>query len=318
MTQQQGKDTSPEAMAAEIERLAHADNFAEAEQLREQLLADHPMALAQIISTGELIEELKAKNVDTSHLERWQELYGDLSQEEINCLYYSGKGATVAGGKLLLSQGKINNRLFFIESGQVTLFHVKGEDRHLVGQLRGGDILGEESFLDISNSTFSAGCQSEVKLRYLEKATVMGWEKKFPGLKNKLSEFCQAHGKSREILLARKIEKRGFARLPVEGRVNAHVLKPDGTRTGHHFRGMLQDISRSGMNFDIRCSKNETAQALLGRLLDVEFEQDGTPISADKFVGRVVRVGFQLHAEYSVHLRFEKEVSEEDISGLTG
>lgn len=142
-----GKDRrSPEMLELEIKKLAKGGDFAGAQHLREVLLASHPLALAAIIASGEAIEAAMSLQIDKDHLAIWDKLYSTLSQEEQNCLFYATKGATVDTGKIMIRQGKPIQRLLFIDNGRVTLFHSKGDERILLGQLSRGDILGEETF----------------------------------------------------------------------------------------------------------------------------------------------------------------------------
>jgi hypothetical protein len=154
-----------DSLAREISQLAEAGEFQKAEQLREHLLTQHPMALGDILSTAEVIEEQKTLRIDHDHLAIWDTFSGGLTKEEQNCLFYATKSATIATGKLIIRQGKLVSRLLFIDSGRVTLFHQKGEERILIGQLSRGDIIGEETFFNLSTPTFSAGAQTELRLR---------------------------------------------------------------------------------------------------------------------------------------------------------
>lgn len=309
----QGGKRPPEEIAREITQLAGSGNFSEAEELRDLLLAEHPMALSEIVSTGELIEKEKEARLDKAHIALWSELYDQLSQEERNCLFYSTKAAKITQGRLLFTQGKRNSKLFFINSGRVTLFHKKGEARHLIGQLSRGDIVGEEVLLDISYATYSAGCQTDVELRYLEKSVAAGWEKEFPGLEQKLSDYCLRHGRAEQLMKEKLVEKREFDRYPFDVRVSVHILDGEKKRTGKGVKGIMNDFSRAGLNFAVRLSKKETAHALLGRLVEVELESTNTPVY---LVGKIVRIGFHLHNDYSVHVMLDRVLPEDVLQKI--
>lgn len=292
-------ELTAEEMVREVQALAKQGDFHGAGKMREQLLAAYPMAIREVVAAAEIIDAEKAVQMDNDHVKLWHELYAPLSQEERNSLFYSTRPAKIAAGKLLFAQGRPSNRLFLIDRGEVTLFHSKGDERHLIGRLTTGEIAGQEGILDITYPTFSAVCQSEVELRYLDRAIVAGWEESFPGLRDKLVDFCSRKSRSAEFQQERGFEMRAYKRLPMEGRITAYILGADGTRTRNAFKGFLQDISRGGISFAIRCSKRETAQALLGRMLDLELEQGDAP---GLFRGRIVRVGFHLYNDYSVHV----------------
>ena len=270
------------------------------------------MALSVIIATGETIEEEMAGRIDKTHCAIWEKLYGDLSQEECNLLFHSTKSATVATGKIMLRQGKAIPRLLFIDSGRVTLFHTKGDERMLVGQLSRGDVLGEETFFDLSIPTFSAGAQSEVRLRFLDKSSTANWEERQPGLLRKLADFCRRESKAGELLRQKQIEKRQFARSRADGKVTAHLLTQDGARTNDIYRGTLSDISPQGVCFTIHSPRLEAVQGLLGRAVDLEFEADqGTPGTVVR--GTVVKVGILLHNDFTIHLHLHNVLAESAI-----
>ncbi len=293
-------------------------NFAVAEKLREQLIAENPTALMEIIKSAELLDEAKAQRISKEHLAIWSDLYGSLSPEEKNCLYYSLKEVVVPPGKVLLSQGALNTRLFFIDSGQVTIYFSKGDKQTVLAQLGRGDILGEYTFTTISLCSATAVSHSEVHLRYLESNATDNWDKLQPGLFDKLTDFCIRFGRIDEIIQRKSLEKRSYTRYPVEGRISATVLTKDGQRTQTSFRGSLSDLSVAGTCFLIKCPKKSIARALLARHLYLSFffgqEENNISFSA---VGKVVAVSFHLYNDYSVHIRFTKHIKEEHIQQAT-
>lgn len=305
---------SPEMLEVEITKLARAGDFAGADALREVLLASHPMALSSIIATGGVIEEEKSKRIDRDHLAIWARLYDGLSQEEQNCLFYATRQATVASGKVMIRQGKPVPRLLFIDSGRVTLFHTRGDDRILLGQLSRGDILGEETFFDLSSPTFSAGAQTEVQLRYLDKSATSSWEEHHPGLLQKLADYCLQNCRASMLLRQKSIEKRSYPRQRAECKVAANLHRPDGSRSDESYRGSLLDLSRNGACFEIHCSRAEQAQALLGRNLDLEIDPDGGRDGGALAVqGTIVKVGSLLHNDYTLHIQLHSLLPDREV-----
>lgn len=311
-----GKDKrSPEMMELEITKLAKAGDFSNAEKLRNVLLANHPMALSSIIATGEIIEAEKSLGIDKNHLAIWDNLYTKLSQEEQNCLFYATKSASVASNKIMIRQGKPVARLLFIDNGRVTLFHSKGDERILLGQLSRGDVLGEETFFNLSNPTFSAGAQTEVRLRYLDKTATRDWDEHYPGLYQKLADYCSQNSRASQLQQQKNIEKRLFPRQKAECKLTAYVLGEDGGRSGESFRGSIVDLSRSGTCFEIHCPRAETAQALLGRIIDLELEPEGQ-VSNGRMIlqGIIVKVGILMHNDFTIHVRLHSELSHADMA----
>ena len=301
-------------IVAEVEIAAKARDFRRADALRDKLVEVDPMALGEIIKVNGMIDEEKTAAIDRDHLARWSKLYDDLSEEERNCLFYSMKKVVVPPKKLLLSHGSMNSRLFFIDRGQVTIFFPKGDQNIVLAQLGRGDILGEYTFATISLCSASAVTHSEVELMYLDSSVTGSWEEQYPGLYEKLIDFCLKNGRVDEIIRNKKMEKRQHVRYLAEGVVNATVLNREGQKSDIVFRGGLTDISMAGTCFSIRCGKKATARALLARhmLLSFACGTEENPI-AFQAIGKVVRVSFHLYDDYSVHVQFNKQLPEEHI-----
>ena len=298
-------------LAEQVKSLAREGKFKEAEQLREKLLENDPMALAHIVSTAEVIEEEKTRYLDKDHLAIWDQLYNDLSSEETNLLFFSMEKAQVAPNKLLLSQGKKNSRLFLIDSGKVAVFFRKGDKNVPLGQLGRGDVLGEENFFGISLCTISAVTQSKVALRHLGRQDAEAWRDKLPGLYEKLAVYCQKYGKSRDLAARKNLEKRTYERYGASAAATAYLVNAQGEKTETYFRGPVTDISRSGICLSIKCSKQETARTLLGKNVEVSVAFEELDDKVFKTFGAIVKVTYHLHNDYDMHVRFSSIISEE-------
>jgi CRP-like cAMP-binding protein len=311
---EEGKARSPKEFFLGIQALLKEGDIIRAEELREKLIAANPMALTEIIKSAEIIEEAKSASIDKDHLAIWDKLYGTLSPEERNCLYFSLKKIVVPPGKVILAHGAFNTRLFFIDNGQVTIFLPKGDKHIVLAQLGRGEILGEYTFSTISLCSATAVSHSEVKMMYLESAATDGWENKQPGLYDKLVDFCIRYGRVDEIIKQKKLEKRTSVRYAVEGRVAATLLTKEGKKTETNFRGSLSDLSTTGTCFLVKISKKPIARALLARHLYLSFFfERGEEKIAFTAVGKVVGVSFHLYNDYSVHIHFIKPLLEEQI-----
>lgn len=308
------QDNTVEKISGEIERLALEGDFVQAEQWHAVLLKKHPTAIKEIISSATLIEEQKTIRLDHEHLEIWGSLYSQLSQEEKNCLFYSTRNVTIPSGKLLLRQGTLKPRLFFIDSGRVILFHTKDKERILIGDLGRGDVVGDETFFSHSTPTFSAGCKTDVRLRYLDKSMTDKWKETCPGLERLVADFCLKNSRANQLLMSKKIEKRQFTRAKNDEVVRAYLCAENGARSQENIRGTLTDISRNGVSFDIHSSKAENARKLLGRDLELDFERllssSGEPFSLR---GTVVKVTVLLHNDFILHLQLADVIQAEEF-----
>jgi len=298
---------------------AHAKNgdFAQAEELREKMIELAPMSLKEIIGSAELIEQEKSIRLDPAHLEIWNKLYQTLTEEERNCLFYSLKKIILPAKKIILLHQKFNNRLFFIDKGQITVYRQKENKNVILTQLGPGELLGEYTFCTISLCSASAASLTETHLYYLERSATQSWEINHPALMNKLISFCKQEGHIDEIIKLKTQEEATYPRHSINGRVTANLLAKDGQKSATTFRGNLEDISRSGTCFQFKCSKETTARALLNRDLLISFsiEKEEIPLTFSA-TGKIIQVSFHLYNDYSLHIQFNSLLPHEIIEKL--
>jgi len=306
-----------ESLLEDIKRLAKAGQFVEAEQARRELIELFPMELNAIIRSAEFVEEQMSLKIDQDHVARWAALYDQLTQEEKNHLFHCLRKVTVPKGKLIIRQAKLESRLLFIESGRVTLFHTKGKERTLLGQISRGDILGDETFFALSTPTFSAGSQSDVEICYLTKEQTRGWEESHPGLFAKLATYCQTNSRAAELIKANRFEKRIHQRRAAEGRVRITVRSAGALRDFNFSVGSLVDLSQGGAGFDLRCSQPENARMLLGRELELTLQnKDDQKAGSAVLAGVVVRVGDLHYNDFILHVRFKSKLTDQEFESL--
>ncbi len=314
-----GKDTVQDAktLLAEIANLARERKFPQAEALREQLMETDPTALSEIIQSADIIEKEKTAGLDPDHLVMWDGLYQELSEEETNCLFYSLKKIVVPPKKRILAHGGYNTRLYFVEKGTVTVFSQKNGKNRVIAQLGRGDLLGEYTFTTISVCSASVVSNTEVHLRYLESSATDEWHQEQPGLYEKLTRFCTQYGQVNVIEDRRKQEEQEMERHAVDGVVVAYPVTKEGKRSTAHFRGGLTEISTDGCCFEIKSSKKETVRALLAKNLFMElaFDRSGKD-PAFSLTGRVERITFHLHNDYSVYVTFHKPLMAAELNKI--
>jgi signal-transduction protein with cAMP-binding, CBS, and nucleotidyltransferase domain len=221
--------------------------------------------------------------------------------------------------KKILSKGKFNDKLFFIEDGNVAVYKTKGDKNILVAQLGRGNLLGEYTFTNISLCSASALSQSDVTVYYLKSSATDDWENTHPELLQKLTKFCDKKGNLDAIARKRKQEKWKYPRHKIEGQVTANLLTEDGQQTDKFFHGNIVDISRDGASFGMELHNKNTARELLTQHLNLSFICN-TQNKKMKFsaTGKIVRVSFQSYTSYKIHIRFDKLLAEKIIDTITG
>lgn len=314
-SQQTNKSQLIQKLFTEIKEQAQKHNFSQAEALRDQLMKIDPTALGEILGAAEIIEKEKTAGLDQAHLAIWSDLYEELSDEERNCLFYSMRKINVPPKKVILKQGGLNKRLFLINDGQVNILQEKNGNNVVVASLGRGELLGEYTFTTISLCSASVVSSTKVELMALESEATDSWSEQQPALLNKLIRFCERHGRVGLISQQKQMKKSEHPRYELTGAIDAILLTKEGEKSDQSFKGGLSDISLSGCCIDIRCSSRKTARALLAKplYLQIEVEQGSRKHELNVF-GEIVQVSFHLYNEYSVHVRFLKELEQSSLA----
>jgi CRP-like cAMP-binding protein len=296
---------------------ARSKKFKQAEALRDRLFEIDDMALGEIVKAGEIIEEEKSDALDKDHLDMWPELYDKLTDEESNTLFFALTEQTFEPDEFLLEQGKPNDRLFFINQGQVKAIFSKDQRETLVQTIEKGEIVGNRTFFTISVCTISMIALSRVRASVLERSVLKEWKAHQPGLETKLKDYCQGLEKTAQLLKEKGVDRRVQLRVGIQGKVRIQLLNASHTPVGKAFRGDLADLSAGGISFFIRTSKEETARLLLGRNVNLAFRLpetgDTRPLEQH---GTVIGVHYQLQNEYSIHVKFGREIDDAIIGAI--
>ncbi len=320
----QRKDQSVDNGQVEVQKLVTAikksvaaRDFVTAESLRQELMGLDTIALTEIIAMAELIEAVQSESLDKDHLALWQNLYETLSTEEANCFYYGLQEKKVAAGTVIARQGRLSDRLLFVEEGKLAAVFRKSEKNNLVLQLGKGGFVGGDTFFEMSVCTSSLLAQSDVTLKILEKSALPAMMERCPGLYSKLESYSNEFGQYAEAYERKRQELSRFERLSVHGQVSASILNQAMKQTGKQFKASVADVSRGGACFFIKASRKEAARTLLARPLQMLFAIKGEKYPVE-FVarGRVVKVKFQLETDYSVHVQFSKTLTQDKIEML--
>ena len=235
-----------------IVKSAREKDFKKAEQLREQMLEVDPMALDEIISSAEIIEEEKSQALDPIHMQIWSKLYDLLDTEEKNELFYSMQDLVVGINKAVFTQGKLDTNLYFINQGQLKLIYQDKAGDVLLYTLGPGQLAGQENFFSNTVCTTSLITLSNVNLKYLEKDALLKWKKEFPNLEQKVSDFCAGFQNATALLQSKKMDRRALKRVKLTGKGLINLLNRAGEPIGKSFKGHLSDISVGGLSFEIR------------------------------------------------------------------
>ena len=311
------KDAAVKLLFKMIVRSAEEKNFPKAENLRERLLEVDPMALDEIISSAEIIEEGKSKSLDPIHMQIWSKLYDKLDTEEKNELFYSMKDLVLGINKAVFTQGRLDTNLYFINQGQLKMIYQDKAGDVLLYTLGPGQLAGQENFFSNTVCTTSLITLSNVNLKYLTKDTMLKWKKELPTLEQKLNDFCDGFPSATRLLQSKKMDRRILKRVKLSGKGLINLLNNAGEPIGKSFKGALSDISTGGLSFEIRISKEDTARLLLGRRISIALNVSksfaGRMIEQKGIIVGVYPFPFE---DYSIHVKFDKKLEPAVINAI--
>jgi CRP-like cAMP-binding protein len=279
-----------------IKKNAREKKFSEAESLRERLFEIDAMALNEIVKTGEIIDAARNSAIDEDHLNTWADLYGNLTREETNALFYGMKLEQYPANHMIFRQGEMRSRLYLIDEGRLKMFYRQGDKAILLKTLEPGDLFGEDSFFfSDAFCTTSIITDAKVKLRVL--------------MKSDLNDYCRKLESVADLLKAKNLERRVDKRLTLPGKVLIQMLDAAYQPTVKPFRGELLDISVSGLAFLMKTTQ-KASRMLLGRNLKMKltFDELGSDFKIN-CVGMVVAVNREPFNEYVIHAEFDKNLS---------
>lgn len=299
-------------------------DFVKAEALHNRLYDVDPMALTEIVRSAEIIEEEKNVSLDREHLEIWSDLYNSLTTAESNALFYSMKTKTFETDEPIMEQGKFNNRLYFINKGEVKALYKQEDKEFLIATLGPGNIIGQNPFFSATVCTVSLIAMLRTKVAFLEADVLKKWKNDVSALESKLFDYCLKNDAVRKQLENKNIERRVDKRVAVSGKVEFLLMDHSGKSMGRRYAGELSDISAGGLSFIIKSSKKESIRMLLGRRLQVSF---GLPMKKQNYRHvdqgmTVIAAQSQVFDDYSIHLKFDvkwaqKMIDDIDVTRMT-
>jgi CRP-like cAMP-binding protein len=298
-----------------IVKYAKEKDFEKAENLRGKLMDVDPMALGDIIKSGEVIEEEKNRAIDQAHLKLWSGLYKNMTKEEISMLFFAMKSIRFNAGHTIFKKGDHDSRLYFINKGHIKLVFNQGDKEILVKELKPGDMLGEDAFFSLSLNTTTAITLSDVELNYLEKEILAKWDLKSYGIEPKLHDFYLQTKKINDPLGTRVQQQRTHERIAISGKVRVQFMDSSGTPAGEPVIGALSDISQGGMSFYLNIKKEKITKLFLEPRLNLKFnliiggiqqpfDQNGTMVAA-----------IPHYYDYSIHVKFDNRLDKQVVEG---
>jgi CRP-like cAMP-binding protein len=293
--------------------------FHQSEAYRDRLYEADSMALSRIIAVNEVIEKHKSILMPPNYRELWAALFETLSEEEANAFFFSLKKAEVDSERVILRQGKPNDRLFLVEEGQLKAVYTDKEKELLLRKLGSGDIFGEDTFFSVNVCTADIKTLTPVRLSYFEYTDLEKMEKKHKSLASNLEKFCSMGQPLANVIQHKGIDRRSFKRYHLRSNVWFKLAETDNSESfNRSIAAELCDISKHGLSFYFHSKDRDGVRNLIGRSLAVKFNLNINGV--DKTIiatGIVQGIGSHPLEEYSVHLQLNRPFSDDAMRTIS-
>ncbi|WP_028581559.1 HEAT repeat domain-containing protein [Desulfogranum japonicum] len=316
---EQGKiDEAKKSLFDLISNTARRGDFENAERLRERFYDIDPMALSEIIRSGEIIEQEKGGAIREDDLQIWARLTDRLTSEEFLTIYHEFRERTYGPEENLVSQGTLSNELFFINQGSVKVSHLIGNKELFITTLSRGELAGE-NFFNPSIWTVSLTALTQARVYRLKQEKLAKWQEQFPGLRSKLEKFYIEHNNVPDLIQKKGLDRRTEKRFKLSRKIQVQPTDNQGKPIGKGFRAELADISRGGLAFLIRITRKENTRLLLGRKMQVVLP---VGIKGEYLYLKGTAIGIQPHdlltKDYGVHFTFDLLLENNSMQKILG
>ena len=314
--EQGDQENAAKLLLETITKFAKEKNFTKAEELREKLYEAAPMALKEIVRSGEIIETEKSRILDKNYLEIWGRLFDTLTTDESNTLYFAMKTKAFKAGQPVFEQGQLDSSMYFIKKGRFQMvYHDRfGLKEAVLKELTPGDIANDEAFFSFTVCTTSLIAVTDAEVFFLEKDILTEWEKKHPGIENKLRTFSRLFEKVGDLIQKSGLQLRGHKRVKISRNAIVQPLDNSGKPLRSPYKVSLFDISAGGVSYGFKLNKKEDASQLLDSWINIQtVYQSQTGKQKINCNGKIVAVHLQPFGESSVHVQFEELLAEQVI-----
>ncbi|MFZ2631804.1 MAG: zinc-ribbon domain-containing protein [Desulfosalsimonadaceae bacterium] len=301
-----------------IIRYVNQKKFKEADGLRHQLMKIAPMALSEIFSTGEIIEQKKMMAMDPERIKPWSSLYDRLNPSETVAFYFALTDVEAKANIPVFKQGEFDDKLYFVQSGHLKLSYYDTElGRHFpYGDLRQGDVAGADAFFSFSCHTSTLTPVVDSQISVLEKSVYQSLLFENSTLESKLCNFFGENIKTCDLSTQKGRARRMHKRYRVLLNAQVQMADPGGSRIiGKEIANVkLVDISAGGLCYMVRNLKVNDAEKLHKQWVRITMQYKKDHVFQEmKTLAQIVSLKFYPFEECSVHVRFKKPVDEKKV-----
>ena len=288
---------------------ARDKDFATAERLRDRILGVHPGSVHLVIEAEEIIIRERESQIPSRHLELWKGLRHAIGEKEFESLYIASEQEEFEVDEIIVREGERDDRLYFLSSGSVSLVCTTGSAKTFLKRLKAGSVVGAEQFFAISVWTVTVQARTPVELYSLRREALGGLGQKFPGIEQRLRQYCEDVDSIPDLLKMSGGDRRSMSRHPVSAIIRTLLLDSYGSAGHKSFVGQLQDISQGGFCYTIGIANRDNARLLLGRQVRFELQlEDETQVEMEGVIVGIEPVE-QKRELYTVHVRLLQALS---------
>lgn len=295
---------------------AREKDFETAERLRDRLFEANPGAIDKILEVDNIIAFERQSRVPISYLELWRKLQNTLGVQLFEQFYNSVEAETYRAGDIITKEGERDDRLYFINTGEISLHCKTGSSDTFLKRLRAGSVVGREQFFTASVSTITMKAVSFVELHVLRREVLAGLEVDCQEVENKIHDYCLGAIYVPDLLKISGVDRRNSVRYKLSVKIKIQLFDAYGRPGLRPFVSLLQDVSQGGLCFSIGISSKENARLLLGRKVQADVEIAGG--NHVKLEGSIVGVvpDYCVTGSYRINVKMFETVPQAEIKYL--
>ena len=292
---------------------AREKDFVTAERMRDRILEIHPQAYSKVLEAEEVIIEERKTSVPRSFLDLWEGLRGVMDDREVELLYQNLKIARYRAEEVVVREGEMDDRMYFINSGTVAMSCTSGSRNVFLKRLKTGEFFGAEQFFSVSVWTVTVATITDTELYVLSRREFKEVFINNPAMLQKLESYCSNARRVHELIDMAGEERRNSPRYNVRFKQKIMLLDSYGTVETKALTSELNDISEGGFCFTIKIANSDNARLLLGRHVKTDFKiaDQGVLVCEGIVVG--VQQYQRKSKEFRVHVKLLEPVTGEKV-----
>jgi len=254
--------------------------------------------------------------MDDENVKAWIELLDSLTPNEAKTFLSKLKHVNVKARQKIFRQGECDDRLIFIDSGQLKLsyWNQLKKKSDIFTHLEKGDVCGTENFFSHSPHTSSLTATEDSVIRCLYKKDYINLLASNPTLENKLRAYCEKYQKKIVFEDPEEPGRRIYKRHPTSLKGRLRKIDSKGNVLEPALPVKVTDISAGGVGCSVDKIGVKEAENLFKSQVQITVtnKKDNQPCNIDE-IAKVVSVHFVPYGASKIHLQFQIPLLEKNI-----